>query len=777
MKARTIHAAWCTLLLAAPSAAADVLRFDFGTDSSELRQGFTRVTAASVYSKAEGFGWKLSEGLKEHHRHYDRQWQYNESRGREQPPEIYSNEITCDAVTGTEANSFLIDLPSGEWTVWVLSGLSAGSSRDYHVFDVAVGTALSTIRIPGPYIFENRTFNTPAENGQLAIEFLPQTDWMVAGIVVFPAGAEAEIRREFLDALEEEIYFLPPDVAAQWKKSEHVDPRPLPEFSASDRRRGFAIFARHWSEVIYPNTVPRQIELDPTLRTFASPGEYEPATFTVYPLEDLPEARVTAGELRGDNGAIAAENVDVRSVRYMLVRPNYSTYFSYHVAPDVLEHRDSLDVKQGSNQRFWVTVKVPDDAAPGVYRGKLTFSAAGHEPADVPLEVRVLDIRLRKNPEHIYGMYYRDPLSNVAASNTPEASLYFLRKAELERGDMIEHGMNTHISSVSGVERDENGHWTIDGGETDRRIAFDRKYGLADKPLVVSFPVSTWYARLVDRRGLGSHLRLVRPDVPPSFFDEVTGMVAAIETERTCRGWPEFLYYPIDEPATDENSVRFMVGVLKAVKQVPGARTYVTADPSKDAFEPMWPYVDVWCCQPFVFGREKIERLSRERKIEFWCYPNHISGENDHTPVRGARMTWGFGFWKSGFKALVPWIYQSSGGDPWNYLDSTSMDFFNRSTPDGEPIPVTLWEAYREGIDDGRYVFTLQELIAEAKAAGGPAAAAAERAQKELDFVWDAIEVQEKYKYDGLPSGEDFDAYRWLLASEILRLESAMNRR
>jgi len=213
------------------------------------------------------------------------------------------------------------------------------------------------------------------------------------------------------------------------------------------------------------------------------------------------------------------------------------------------------------------------------------------------------------------------------------------------------------------------------------------------------------------------------------------------------------------------------------VKQVPGARTYVTADPSKDAFEPMWPYVDVWCCQPFVFGREKIERLSRERKIEFWCYPNHISGENDHTPVRGARMTWGFGFWKSGFKALVPWIYQSSGGDPWNYLDSTSMDFFNRSTPDGEPIPVTLWEAYREGIDDGRYVFTLQELIAEAKAAGGPAAAAAERAQKELDFVWDAIEVQEKYKYDGLPSGEDFDAYRWLLASEILRLESAMNRR
>ena len=28
-----------------------------------------------------------------------------------------------------------------------------------------------------------------------------------------------------------------------------------------------------------------------------------------------------------------------------------------------------------------------------------------------------------------------------------------------------------------------------------------------------------------------------------------------------------------------------------------------------------------------------------EKGVEFWCYPNHISGENDHTPIRGARIT------------------------------------------------------------------------------------------------------------------------------------------
>jgi hypothetical protein len=186
--------------------------------------------------------------------------------------------------------------------------------------------------------------------------------------------------------------------------------------------------------------------------------------------------------------------------------------------------------------------------------------------------------------------------------------------------------------------------------------------------------------------------------------------------------------------------------------------------------------VDVWCCQPFVFGQEKIQQLSRAKHIEFWCYPNHISGENDHTPVRGARMTWGFGFWKSGFKTLIPWIYQASVGNPWNYLDGSAMDFMNRSTPEGQPIPVALWEAFREGIDDGRYVYSLAQRIEEAKRKGGKAAELARQAEQDLKYVWEAIEVQEKYKYDRLWAGADFDAYRWLLAARICELQEALAR-
>ena len=763
------------LLVAAMTSAAagsDVLRFDMGAPDSPIRDGFTQVTAASLYTPQAGFGWRTVDGLQTHHHTTSREWKYSESRGREYPPTIYTNEVTCDTVSGREANAFLVDLPVGKYTVYLLGGLSAGSSRDYHWFDMTVGGNTETVKILGPYRFEKRTFQVEADGKPLAIELTPTTDWLVSCVVVFPADQERQVRDDFLDALEREVYFLPPDVAARWKETKHEERRPMPDFSEEDRRRGYAVFARHWSEVVYPNTAPRDCELNPTLAAFASLGEYEPVTVTVRPLVDMPDATLTVGDLRCGDAVIPAAAIDIRWVRNMLVRPNYSSYFSYHVAPDVLEQRDSSDLRAGENQRFWVTVHVPDEAAAGVYEGMLTFRAGGRLPVDLPLKLRVLPIRLKKNPDHVYGMYYRDPLSNIRDDNTPEANAYFARKAEWERQDMVEHGMTTYISSVSGLERDDQGNWTMDGAETERRIALSRKHGLARQPLVVSIPVSWWYSRLVDKRGTGSHLRLMRDDVPQSFFDEVTKMVEAVQKERANHDWPEFLYYPIDEPSTNPSSVRFMVGVLKAIKEVPGVRTYVTADPSHEQFEPMWPYVDIWCCQPFVFGYEKIRQLSQEKGIEFWCYPNHISGENDHTPIRGARMTWGYGFWKSGFKALIPWIYQSSTGDPWNYLDGSTMDFFNRSTPEGRPIPVAMWEAYREGIDDGRYLYTLQQLVEQGREAGGRQAELAKQAEEEIGRLWDGIDVQEKYKYDGLWSGADFDAHRWLLATWILRLQA-----
>ena len=259
---------------------------------------------------------------------------------------------------------------------------------------------------------------------------------------------------------------------------------------------------------------------------------------------------------------------------------------------------------------------------------------------------------------------------------------------------------------------------------------------------------------------------------PDAFFKELTAMVRTIENEARRRQWPELLYYPVDEPSTSPDSVAFMTRVMAAIKQVPKVRTYVTADPEHESFAPMRPTIDVWCCQPFSLGREAVLADMKARGVEYWCYPNHISGENDHTTTIGARMTYGFGFWQSGYRSLIPWIYQYDCGDPWNYLDSSAQDFFNRTADDGSPIPVTLWESDREGIDDHRYLFTLENTIARAEESGFKEAAAQARAV--IARLNGSIAVQPKYKSEKLWSAEAFDAWRWALAEQILALQALL---
>jgi hypothetical protein len=121
-----------------------------------------------------------------------------------------------------------------------------------------------------------------------------------------------------------------------------------------------------------------------------------------------------------------------------------------------------------------------------------------------------------------------------------------------------------------------------------------------------------------------------------------------------------------------------------------------------------------------------------------------------------------------------------------------------RTADDGSPIPVVTWEVYREGIDDMRYITTLEHWIERAKAAGREDLANAGR--EDLDFVWNSIKVEEKYKDDGQPEVKwhnnnkppvtpvggrlengmwepsVFDTMRWILASRILEIQNALSK-
>jgi len=760
-----------TVLLAAMApATAAVVKLDFGTAKSPVRPGFTQITDATRSSDGTLAGWVEGAKLAARNVPINPEWVYSESRGYSAPPPRYTSDLSQDHVESREAATLQISLPDGQYRVWMLIGHAGGHrSQVWDIKAEALGASVADT-FPGDSEIRKAEMVANAADGTLEIHFSTRSRWLVNALIVAPDDQWDAVREETVAPIERDAFLLPAEVLdKKWKHTPHRDDTPLPKFTENQQEAGLVTYHRHYLDCIWPNTVPRRRDLSAPVRAFAARDDYEPMTFTIFPLRDFESVDVEVTDLRTKAGrAISRADIEARYVRYMYVRPNYRVFGTYYRAPDVLMPLEPRPLKKHENLRIWLTVYVDAFARDGVYTGEARVKSDGKVLATVPLKLRVLPFELEKDRSLTYGQYYHHPYRNM--TNAPEAfsRRWWRRKAELEHADMAKYGNNTITMGLWG-RLDVNGKWHFNYDYLALCLDLYRLHGFY-QPIPMHIPTSHLYAKYI-KGGMGSHLRLVKMP-PPEFFDGLTEMVRVIEEERKRRQWPEFLYYPVDEPSTREASVNFMAGVLKAIKRVPGVRTYVTADPTHEQFEPLRPYIDVWCCQPFNPEREEILADMKTRGVEYWCYPNHVAGENDHTPVAGARMTYGFGFWRSGFRALIPWIYQALISDPWNYLDGTAMDFFNRTGDDAEPIPVAMWEAYREGIDDGRFITTLDRWIERAKKAG--LADAVAEAEADRQFVWDSIYVQTKYKYDDLWAPEAFDVYRWILGSQILKLRAEL---
>lgn len=775
-------------VLSATAACAEVRFFDMGTADSKVYEGATRVTAADLYSADTGYGWRSAEGLAEQARAWE---EMGDRRGSPAPPVMWTNAVTEDCITGESGNAFLIDLPDGDYRVYLLCGTSDQARYFVWDFTVIAHDAASTqapgaeatgwVQMDGGWQHRPVRLRATVEAGTLSIDLGPRSRWVVSAVLVASEDEWARAEREIVDPLEEWTFFLPPHVQEDWKLDPRPEPEPMPELSQEDRERGWVLFHRPWAEVVWHNTPPRAEEIGREVRIFATPGEYEPVTFCVNLLRDTGDLSVETTDI----GPVAAGTIDIRHVRYMRAKPNYVGMGLYRVVPDVLEpmwmfhRRDIYDpaapvgLEAGTTHRFWLTLRVPEEAQPGIYEGTVTVRDDAGGEGRLPVRLRVLPFTLQHDPSKIYGMYYRHPLDNAGRASDEVSKAFYERQAELEHEDMVAHGMHNIVLSAWCPPENEAGQYEADWTLLQAKLDLCEAYGFTG-PYATHINAGGIYQKHVGS-SWGSHTADAKVP-PPEYAEELTRMTRFIESEREKYGWPQFLYYPVDEPGRHPESVELMRVTLKAIRDA-GAPTYVTAAPEHEQFQPLMPHVNVWCTQTFLPDRETVLADMAARDVQYWCYPNKSCGECDHTTIRGGRMTYGFGFWRSGFVALIPWIYSSTTSDPLNYLTGSTMDFLVRHEPGGAPMTVAIWESYREGKDDYRYIYTLERLIEEARGSGNAeAVAAANEAQRELDYVWDSINVLPRYQYDGLWPAGDFDAYRWLIAEQIMKVQDAMRR-
>lgn len=555
---------------------------------------------------------------------------------------------------------------------------------------------------------------------------------------------------------------LQPTVPDGAKEIPFDENAPEPVLTEPEKQRGYLLFQRPLTESVYPNTHPLPHERLEALVVFAAPGEFEPVTFALYPVRPLQNLKVRVLSLTSPSGEIPASRIDVSLATYWNVGyPAYTTLNTYRRVPELLEQVTVHTSPAGECQWYWLTVHVPDDAKPGLYRGTVAVWDDGFGQAvEIPLALRVLGFRLQKDPRKHLSVYFY-ARNKVLYKGRDEA---FIRQAaDKDYQAMVNYGLDMLPTLYLGCE-DGKRIVLSEAGELERMLAAGLK---GPAPVTADNVIARIYRDTTPGGKRENHWR-VNPMPPPAFYDRVTELFRTFEMERGAKGWPEFICCPIDE--VDASCKEFGAKVYAAVKAA-GLRTYATKDPIGADAADYAPYLDVWCSQPYSVP---YDRIVSQNRYEYWCYPNHNACEikDRRTMCKGGRMTYGFGFWRSGYTTLIPWHWSwPSDPDPFDYLRGRYSGCGQRVDDDGEVIPAVYWSCFREGYDDARYLYTLQQAIVEREGSKDPAClAAVSEGRRLLQETWDAISVQPKYLADGMWPSEEFDAVRWCLAAQTVRL-------
>ena len=420
---------------------------------------------------------------------------------------------------------------------------------------------------------------------------------------------------------------------------------------------------------------PQRVQVQPLAggdprkaRIFASLGEYEPFSFLLRPKQSLENVFITAGALSGPAGTIPKENVVVTSVE------------GFHAEGRRILMRLGRTWNMGaqSTEYFWCTVRVPEDARAGTYRGKVTVTARNEPVGSIDVELEVLPLRL-PDPPFALGFNYSKPKDPAAVA--------------IHLADMRAHGM-TCVAPLY--------DWHLPVHDTDTRelgslLRAYKKAGFPGTlyfatPMNLQLSALAGYGSETSRRWQQMYVKVMRRlhaetskhDVPVlmSIGDELTNK--GVEGVGVAGRLARFVWEELPEIATTSD--------MNGYREVMAMAPYLNVA----TFNNGWDGIDHHNGGRHLINRRFIEELQAATGAIPW-FVNAGSG----------RFPFGFFFWKMskvGVRGKVEWYY------------NLRNERGSLVRTDGRKLWPTLdYERCREGIDDLKYLCGLERLIARAK--------------------------------------------------------------
>ncbi|MAE65023.1 MAG: hypothetical protein CMJ18_12200 [Phycisphaeraceae bacterium] len=498
--------------------------------------------------------------------------------------------------------------------------------------------------------------------------------------------------------------------------------------------------------------LPPSFDVIDALAVSACRGEYEPVTFVLHATEDRAGVRVEATGLRGDRGAIPASAIDLRVVKYwfqagdreysrkrrldggVLVpelllkddglvvvdhqrKKNFvrtdgglvdvsdpavvfdvkgrplegATPALLDFAPTDADSLQPFDVDAGAMKQLLVTIRVPDDAVSGDYKGTIRVETPGAGPLTLPLTLTVLPFDLAPRPVD-YSLYIRGGLID----DTPRIAVWSEHKTErqyrAEMRNLLTHG----VVNPCVRQRDFD--------------SFVRAMRIREE---IGMPKG-WIYNLGQRIDAGE---VDAGETAARFEQQVRPFVKWANEN----GYKGYYAYGIDE--ADDMLIRERPWFEAAHRG--GARIFVSVGQGGHFFERAADLLDL----PVLAGpynREMVARVHEKgHRIGIYAFPQ-VGSELPEL----YRRNYGIALWQAGYDVAMTYVYQHSFGHIWNDFDHEEHKDLNFAYPTVDGVIDTLsFEGFREAVDDARYAATL--LAVAGRAASDPSRRAAARTDEQ----------------------------------------------
>ncbi len=375
----------------------ELMAWDFGPKGSPLMEGFSAGSTSLNYSKGRGYGWINADWWRD----------FNVL----QPDLLYQDFICPNQAT------FRINVPNGDYHVFMNIDSPGGFWGEPQIYKKRTVTANGKVVVdddmnidlftkkyfrnssredlPGIDTFEEyvenmfneKTFEVRVTNGTLELDFSGQ-DWAISlsTLVIYPDTQKAK-GMKFLTWVKNRRKKQFNDYFKQ------VNPA---RTGLNKPAFGYRVFKRDFMNPAQAFDGPRkgeELKRDERIELTVARGEERPLVFAVQPSGDMGKIHLYVSPFVNMKGV----TLDASSLR-----PGWLNYQISRVVMDGSVytvkprywHPTPAASTPGVTRNFWIRVKTPLNAAPGIYRGFVKIKPEKESERSLPIQITVLPFTL-----------------------------------------------------------------------------------------------------------------------------------------------------------------------------------------------------------------------------------------------------------------------------------------------------------------------------------------------------------------------------------------------